>query len=117
MTNLAPTGCEIGRMGEPTNLVFPSCFKFFAREKQMQIKVHSDGKGEHVVEADDIWEAAATVAIDEGVDGQQDDPCWDGFSFLVEDIEFAAQLQSITEDGGSIEVTRNDTGESHTYEL
>lgn len=83
----------------------------------MQFKAHSDGRGEFTVEADDIWEVAEQIALDEGVDGQQDDPCWDGFSFTVNGVMFGAQLESITEFGGTIEVTNDETNETRVFEL
>jgi len=67
-------------------------------------RIESDGHGKYEIEAHDIWYAAADAAEKELGD-PENDPCWDSFSFTVNDEEFGAEIETVKRSGYDIKLS------------
>jgi len=79
-----------------------------------QFKICGDA-GDSTVQANDAWQAAGNHAVNNA--GFDCEPCWDSFTFTVDDVEFQAELASLAGPGnGTISVTNQDTDETKVFD-
>ena len=70
--------------------------------------IQSDG-GDETIQAKDIWDAAGQYAA-QAAGFDTDEPCWEPFSFLVDDEEFFAEIESLDGVGtGKVKVSKGKT--------